>query len=164
MAEEAIETTGKGQEGEQQFAIQRLYVKDLSVEAPSSPEIFQENWQPKIDMSLNTNSRKISDGVYEVSLQATVTAKLEEKVAFLVEVEQAGVFTMENFSKEHLNHMAGSYCPTLLFPYLREVISDVVVRAGFPQLVLSPVNFDALYAQAKQKQEEDAESATPHEA
>lgn len=162
MAEGSVEGSSEDQSG-QQFAIQRLYVKDLSVEAPNSPDIFRENWQPKIDLSLNTSSKKVSDGAYEVSLKATVTAKIEEKVAFLVEVEQAGVFTMENFSKEELNQMAGSYCPNLLFPYLREVISDVVVRAGFPQLALAPVNFDALFSQAKKMQDEKAQTTETNE-
>lgn len=144
----------------QQFAIQRIYIRDLSVETPSSPEIFRENWQqPKIDLSLNTNSKKVIDDVHEVTIKATVTAKLGDKTAYLVEAEQAGVFTIKNFPEETVNQMIGSYCPNILFPYLRETVSDVIVRAGFPQLALSPVNFDAVFAQAQKMQAEQQTEA-----
>ena len=151
------EKTGEAAENQQEFAIQRLYIKDLSLEAPNTPQQFREEWKPKVDLSLNTNSRVITPDVHEVSIKATVTAKNGDNVAFLVEAEQAGVFTVKNFPEENLKHMLGSYCPNILFPYLREVISDLVIRAGFPQLALAPVNFDALYVQAQKMQKEKQE-------
>lgn len=133
---------------EQQFAIQRLYIKDLSVECPNSPEIFLENWEPDLDLNLDVDgSNQLDDGIREVILTVTVTVKVSEKTAFLVEVKQAGIFTMAGFPEEQLNHLVASFCPNILYPYAREVITDAVVKAGFPQLYLAPVNFDALYEQ-----------------
>lgn len=143
------ESTSKGPE----FAIQRLYVKDLSVETPNSPQIFLEEWRPELNMDLNTDaSLKLDEGVREVVLTVTVTVKIKDKVAFLVEVKQAGIFSMKGFDEEQTKHMLGSFCPNILYPYAREVVTDAVMRAGFPQLYLAPVNFEALYEQ-HQKQE-----------
>ncbi|HLD84438.1 MAG TPA: protein-export chaperone SecB [Coxiellaceae bacterium] len=131
-----------------EFAIQRLYVKDLSLETPNTPKIFLETWEPQLHMDLNTDgSLALEESVREVVLTVTVTVKLKDKVAFLVEVKQAGIFSLKGFTDEQLKHMLGSFCPNILYPYAREVVSDCVTRAGFPQLYLAPVNFDALYEQ-----------------
>lgn len=133
-----------------EFAIQRLYVKDLSLETPNSPQIFLEPWEPEMHMDLGTDaSLTLDEGIREVVLTVTVTVKIKSKVAFLVEVKQAGIFALKGFSEEQLHHMLGSFCPNILYPYAREVVSDAVMRAGFPQLYLAPVNFDALYEQHK---------------
>lgn len=135
-----------------EFAIQRLYVKDLSVETPNTPHIFLEPWEPNLNMDLATDaSLKLDGDLREVVLTVTVTVKIKEKVAFLVEVKQAGIFSMKGFDEQQVHHMLGSFCPNILYPYAREVVTDAVVRAGFPQLYLAPVNFDALYAQHQQE-------------
>ncbi len=132
---------------EQQFAIQRLYVKDLSFEAPSVPQIFQQDWKPELHLDINTNSTTLEKGVYEVVLVLTVTVKSDAKTAFLVEVKQAGIFSIVGFTDEQLHQTLGSFCPSVLYPYARQVVTDVVAQGGFPQLILAPVNFDALYAE-----------------
>lgn len=139
-------------ESKHEFSIQRLYVKDLSFEAPSTPEIFQTEWVPQVDFNLHTSFSKITDGVYEVVLQITVTAKLKDKTAFLIEVKQAGIFTLKGFTKEQLDPMLGSFCPNVLFPYARELISTTISRGSFPPLYLAPINFDALYQEQLLKQ------------
>lgn len=137
-----------GAEADQQFAIQRLYIKDLSVECPNSPEIFLENWEPDLDLNLDVDgSKELDEGIREVVLTVTVTVKVNKKTAFLVEVKQAGIFTVAGFPEDQLNHLIASFCPNILYPYAREVVTDAVMKAGFPQLYLSPVNFDALYEQ-----------------
>ena len=133
-----------------EFAIQRLYVKDLSLESPNSPKIFLEPWEPQLHMDLATDASLILENdVREVVLTVTTTVKIKDQVAFLVEVKQAGIFLLKGFNEEQLRHMLGSFCPNILYPYAREVVTDVVMRAGFPQLYLAPVNFDALYEQSK---------------
>lgn len=133
-----------------QFGIQRVYVNDLSVECPSSPQIFLEEWSPEINLDLDTKSNKLDNDTYEVVLKVTVTAKVGEKTAFLAEVKQAGIFALQGFSEDQLEHTLAAFCPNILYPYAREAITCSVVRAGFPQLYLAPVNFDALYEQHKQ--------------
>lgn len=149
------QTTGAA---EPQFGIQRIYVKDLSVEVPHSPAIFLENWEPKLQMDLKTSHHNLENNNYEVVLTITVDAKLKnDKTAFLVELHQGGIFSILGFSEEQLPSMLYAYCPTVLFPYAREVISDAVVRAGFPYLYLSPVNFDSIFhEQMEQKKKEEA--------
>jgi len=142
-----------------QFAIQRIYTKDVSFEAPNTPAIFTEQWQPDVNLDLNSNGIKLADDIYEVVLSVTVTAKLGEKTAYLAEVKQAGVFAMSGFSEEDLGGMIHSYCPNILFPYAREAISDLVNKASFPQMNLAPVNFEALYAQNLQQQQQAGEQA-----
>ena len=143
----------EAQAGGPEFSIQRLYVKDLSVETPNSPQIFLEEWRPELNMDLNTDaSLKLDEGVREVVLTVTVTVKIKDKVAFLVEVKQAGIFAMKGFDEEQTKHMLGSFCPNILYPYAREVVTDAVMRAGFPQLYLAPVNFEALYEQQQKKE------------
>lgn len=139
------------EQAQPEFSIQRLYVKDLSLETPNTPKIFLEPWEPQMNMDLATDaSLVLEEGLREVVLTVTVTVKIKEKVAFLVEVKQAGIFALKGLTDEQMQHMLGSYCPNILYPYAREVVSDAVMRAGFPQLYLAPVNFDALYEQHKQ--------------
>ncbi|NQZ09685.1 MAG: protein-export chaperone SecB [Algicola sp.] len=143
-----------------QFAIQRIYTKDISFEAPNAPEIFKKEWKPEVKLDLDTRSNKLEGGVYEVILSLTVTTKVGEETAFLCEVQQAGIFSAnddENVPEGQLAHMLGSFCPNILFPYAREAISNLVNRATFPQLNLAPVNFDALFSQYVQQRQEQAE-------
>jgi preprotein translocase subunit SecB len=144
-----------------EFALQRIYVKDISFETPNSPAIFTEEWQPESNLNLNSNINKLNDDLYEVILTITVTTKVGDKTAFLVEVQQAGIFLAKGFPNEEMGHMMGAYCPNILFPYAREAISDLVSKGSFPQLLLTPVNFDALYAQ--HRQEGQAGAAPPAE-
>ena len=134
-------------EAQARFVIQKIYTKDISFESPSSPNIFREEWEPELDLQMSNVYNKIDDDTHEITLVVTVTAKVGDKTAFLVEVKQAGIFTLTGYSKEEMGPLIGSYCPNTLFPFAREVISDVVLKGGFPQLVLAPVNFDALYMQ-----------------
>lgn len=136
-----------------QFSIQRIYVKDTSFEAPNLPELFREaqDWRPEINMDLNTSSSVLEEGVHEVVLSLTVTAKLGEKTAFLVEIQQAGIFQANGLDNDQLGHTLGAYCPNILYPYAREAVSSLTARGGFPPLHLAPVNFDALYAQHLQQ-------------
>ena len=130
-----------------EFAIQRLYVKDLSFEAPRTPQVFLQEWRPELNMDLATKTNDLGDSNHEVILSVTVTVKMKDQTVFLVEVHQGGIFTIKNFPAEQLRPMLGSFCPNILYPYAREVITDVVVRGGFPQLYLAPVNFDVLFEQ-----------------
>ncbi len=140
-----------------QFAIQRLYLKDVSFESPNAPNIFQKQWQPQVNLDLNTSNEKLSDNQYEVVLSMTVTAKVDEQVAFIIEVQQAGVFFLQGLTEEQLGHTLGAYCPNLLFPYAREAIDTLAVKGSYPALMLQPVNFDALYAQALESQQQEAQ-------
>lgn len=134
------------------FAIQRIYVKDISFETPHAPEIFKEEWKPEVNVDLQTKTNRLEDTIFEVILHITVTVKMGERVAFLIEVHQAGIFTLKEFSQEQMGQVLGSMCPGILYPYAREAISDIVIRGGFPQLLLAPVNFDALYLQHLEQQ------------
>jgi preprotein translocase subunit SecB len=146
---------------EQQFAIQKIYTKDVSFESPNTPAIFGDgDWQPEVNVQLNSANQSIGENTYEVVLTITVTAKQGEKTAFLVEVKQAGVFTIVGFSEENLAGMLGAYCLEALFPFAREAIADFVNKGGFPQLLISPVNFNALYSQHVQQQAASAQEAT----
>ena len=149
-------------EDEQQFQLQKIYLKDISFETPSSPEVFTENWEPDVNVELLTAAKPLTDDVHEVVLTVTVTAKVGEKTAYLSEVHQAGIFTLTGFKENERSHMLGSYCPNILFPYAREAISDLIGKGGFPQLLLAPVNFDALYAQhVQQLQEKNTAAEEP---
>jgi preprotein translocase subunit SecB len=139
-------------EPQHEFSIQRIYIKDLSYEAPNTPKIFQTEWMPQVDFNLKIDSKKVTDDVYEVVLQITVTVKLKDTTAFLVEVKQAGIFTVKGFTKEQLDPMLGSFCPNILFPYARELISATISHGSFPALYLAPINFDAMYQEQLQKQ------------
>lgn len=149
---------------ERQFAVQRIYLKDLSFESPNAPEVFRGEWKPQNELNLNTKVNQLDDQTqtYEVVLSVTVTAKVGDKTAFIVEVHQAGIFTLGGFSAEELGPMLGAYCPNLLFPYAREVVSDLVTKGSFPQLVLQHVSFDALFAQHQQQAAADADGARQH--
>ena len=138
---------------EQQFHLQKIYTKDISFETPNSPGVFTEKWEPEVGIELQSSGTPLSEGVHEVVLSVTVTAKIGDKTAYLVEVQQAGIFTIIGFAENEQAHMVGSFCPNILFPYAREAISDIVNKGGFPQLLLAPVNFDALYAQHLQNQQ-----------
>lgn len=134
------------------FTIQRIYVKDLSFESPQTPNIFNNpEWKPEVNIELSVKNEKLQNNTYEVLLLITVTLNHEKKAVLVTEIKQAGIFTVEGVEGEQLNHLLASYCPNILFPYAREVISDVVVRGGFPQLLLAPVNFDALYEESKKQ-------------
>jgi preprotein translocase subunit SecB len=146
----------------QQFAIQRIYTKDISFETPASPGIFLEKWEPQVGVELNTHAQKLNEGVYEVVLSVTVTTKAGEKTAYLAEVQQSGIFVATGFPEAELAKLLGSYCPNVLFPYAREALSDLVQRGTFPQLILNPVNFEALYAQHLQQQAKGQGAAPVH--
>ena len=138
-------------EQQHQFFIQRLYIKNVSFESPNVPTVFQDEWEPELNLDLNIKHTQLENDNYEVVLSVTTQVKNKNKVAFLVEVEQAGIFTIQGTTEEQLEHVLGSFCPSLLFPYAREVISSEVLRGSFPPLVLSPVNFDAIFWQQKQQ-------------
>jgi preprotein translocase subunit SecB len=131
------------------FSIEKVYVKDLSLEIPNAPQVFLEREAPQVDIQLHHNSTGVEDGVYQTVLTVTVTAKVEDRTLFLVEAAQAGIFVARNIPQQDLDPVLGIACPNILFPYVREVISDLVVRAGFPPVVLAPVNFEAIYAQQR---------------
>jgi preprotein translocase subunit SecB len=128
-----------------EFNIRKLYVKDISFETPNTPAIFKTEWQPDADVNLRTSVVQIEPGEYEVTLAITASVKVGERTAFLAEVHQAGIFAIVGLTHDELEVVVGSYCPSVLYPYAREVVSDLVVRGGFPPFVLAPVNFDALY-------------------
>jgi preprotein translocase subunit SecB len=148
-----------------QFSIQRIYTKDMSFEAPNLPELFKEakDWNPQINMELNTDAKKLEDGVHSVILTVTVTAKLEEKTAFLCEVHQGGIFAVQGMDKKQLSHCLGAYCPSILYPYARETIASLSTKGGFPTLNLAPVNFDMLYAQHVQHKQDQANAQAEKE-
>ena len=160
MAENQSEATQQG--GDQQFAIQKIYIKDVSFESPNSPAMFTKEWQPEVSLDMNTNTQSLSEGVYDVVLSLTATVKNADQTAFLVEVQQGGIFTISGFGENEMGHMLGSFCPNILFPYVREAVSDLATKGGFPPLVLAPVNFDALYAQhlAQQQQTDETKAST----
>ncbi len=150
------------QEGGQpatQFALQRIYLKDASFESPGSPESFRAEWKPKINLELNTRHGRLEEKLWEVILNLTVTAKNEQdEVIYLVEVQQSGIFFIDGLDEETLAHTLGSFCPSVLFPYGREAIDALVVKGSFPALMLSPVNFDAIFEQSRLARESQSEN------
>jgi len=130
-----------------QFGILRIYLKDVSFETPNSPAIFTQEFRPEINLQLNTSVNQLEDSLFEVVLHLTVTSKQGEKTGFLVEIQQAGIFEIKGFDDAQKGHMLGAYCPDTLYPFAREAVSDLVTKGGFPQLLLSPINFEAVYAQ-----------------
>lgn len=129
------------------FSIEKLYIKDASIEVPNAPQIFTNRTAPQVNVELANSATKLEEGVYEVSIKVTVTAKIEDNTAFLVEVTQAGIFGIRGIPDENLEMVLAITCPNILFPYAREAISDMVTRAGFMPVLLNPINFEALYAQ-----------------
>ena len=144
-------TTAADQDTQPGFGIEKLYVKDASLEIPNAPQIFTDRTAPQINVELANAAQKLDEGVYEVAIKVTVTAKIGEKVAFLVEVTQAGVFAIRNVAEDNLEMIIGVTCPNILFPYAREAVSDLVTRAGFAPVLLNPINFEALFMQQKQQ-------------
>lgn len=143
------------------FAMEKVYIKDLSFESPNSPVIFTKQWQPKVKMDLNTKHTVIDQNVHEVAVTITLTVTVEDMTAFIVEVQQAGIFRISGLEGLQYHHAVGAVCPNLIFPYLRETIDSTVVKGGFQPIMLAPVNFDAMFAQALQKkQQQEAEAAS----
>jgi len=128
-----------------QFAVQKVYVKDISFETPNSPQIFQKQWQPLVNMDLASSAKVLEGQLYEVVLSITVTVSFEKQTVYLVEVQQAGIFHLSGLPQDAVERVLATACPNILFPFAREVVADLVTRGGFPQLLLAPVNFDALY-------------------
>jgi preprotein translocase subunit SecB len=129
------------------FGIVRIYLKDVSFETPNSPAIFTPEFRPEVNLQLNTSVSQLEGDLFEVVLHLTVTSKQGDKTGFLVEVQQAGIFEIKGFDEAQKGHMLGAYCPDTLYPFAREAVSDLVTKGGFPQLLLSPINFEAVYAQ-----------------
>jgi preprotein translocase subunit SecB len=134
-----------------EFGLQRIYTKDISFETPNSPSIFNEKWNPDSNLNLSSEVHPQENDLFEVVLTVTLTTKVADKTAYLIEVTQAGIFLAKGFPQKEMGPMMGAYCPNILFPYVREVISDLIAKGSFPQLLLSPVNFDSLYAQHMQQ-------------
>ncbi|WP_303906763.1 protein-export chaperone SecB [Thiohalomonas denitrificans] len=153
----------ENEQPKQQFAVQRIYIKDLSFETPNTPEIFTKKWEPQVSVDLNTQAQNLSEGVYEVVVNVTATTKIDDQTAYLAEVQQAGIFTLSGFTEDQLGPMLHSFCPNILFPYAREAVSSLANKGSFPQLLLAPVNFDALYAEQMKKQSDTGgEGAASH--
>ncbi|MGQ0547524.1 MAG: protein-export chaperone SecB [Betaproteobacteria bacterium] len=136
------------------FQIEKVYVKDLSLEIPNAPQVFTEQVQPQLEVQISTAAGKFAEPYYEVTVSATVTAKTGERTLFLAEAVQAGIFQLRNVPEQELGPLLGIGCPTILFPYLRETISDLVSRGGFPPVLLSPISFEALYLQRVQQEQQ----------
>jgi preprotein translocase subunit SecB len=154
----AQEDNNAAQEQAQQpgFGIEKIYVKDASLEIPHAPQIFTDRTQPQVSIELGNFAQQIEENVFEVAIKVTVTSKIADKTVFLVEVTQAGIFQISNVPVENIELIVGITCPNILFPYARETVSDLVVRAGFQPVLLNPINFEALFAQ--QKQQESAQA------
>lgn len=151
MADKDNELTAAKAPNQGQFAIQKVYIKDLSFETPHSPGIFQEKWNPAVNMDLSNSATPLDSPFYEVVLSITVTVSFNDKTVYLAEVQQAGIFYIDGFPNEAIEHMLATVCPNILFPFAREVVSDLVTRGGFPQLLLAPVNFEALFQEQRKK-------------
>ncbi len=146
-----------------QLGLQRVYTKDTSFESPNTPAIFRDEWKPDVNVELSNNANKLDDKNFEVELTVTVTVKLGEKTAYLAEVKQAGIFTLDGFAEEAIDGVLGSYCPSVIFPFAREAIADLIQKGGFPPFYLQPVDFNALYAQHIQQQtEKNEQGKTKH--
>jgi preprotein translocase subunit SecB len=136
------------------FQIEKIYVKDISLEIPNAPQVFMQQVQPQVEVQINTASSQFADVYFEVTVSATVTARTEERTLFLAEAVQAGIFSVRNVPSGELDPLLGVACPTILFPYLRETISDLIARGGFPPVLLSPISFEALYVQRLQQRQQ----------
>jgi len=149
--EEALKQVGTDTHSGQ-FTLQKIYVKDISFETPHSPQIFQQEWKPSVNLDISNSAKAISEEHYEVILAVTVTVSFEDKNVYLIEIHQAGIFHIAGFPEDIAARMLGTMCPNILFPFAREMVSDMVTRGGFPQLLLAPINFEALYLQQMQKE------------
>ena len=146
---------------QKQLAVTKIYTKDCSFESPQSPAVFKKGeWNPQTNLNLRSAHSPIDDNTHEVVLTITVEAKEEEKTLFLVELQQAGIFDISGYEGEELSAVVGSFCPNILFPYARESIASMIQKGGFPEFILQPINFDALYLQAKQQQQQQGDGAT----
>jgi len=139
-----------------QFTVEKIYLKDVSFEAPNAPQIFNEQGQPQLNMNLNQKVARLADGVYEVVLGVTLTCMMGEKTVYLSEVQQAGIFSLIGFDERTLDMMLGTYCPNVLFPYARQAISELISQGGFPPFYLQPINFEGLYAEGLRRRAEQA--------
>ena len=158
-------TDEQAKQPEQIFEIQRVYLKDVSFESPASPAVFTREFKPDVNVELHSANKRLAEHVFEVLLEITVTVKMDDEIAYLVEIKQAGVFAAAGYPDEQMGHLLGSYCPNILYPFAREVVSDLAVKGGFPQILLAPINFDALYNQHLQEQtkaSDKADDATKH--
>lgn len=133
-------------QSETAFAIQRIYSKDISFETPSSPKIFSKEWQPEVNIEMNSSSHQLAEDIYEVALRITITTKSHEEVAYICEVTQAGIFSISGLQNNQLAHCLGAYCPNILFPFIRETVSNLVNKSTFPTINLDPINFDVVFA------------------
>ncbi|MDW5375963.1 protein-export chaperone SecB [Halomonas sp. HP20-15] len=160
MADDNNPQAAQGDEQQLQFSLQRIYVKDISFESPNAPAVFQQPFKPKVSLDLNTTSEQVGENLYEVVVKVTAQVAHAESgtTSFLVEVEQGGLFRIAGLAGEQLDHTLGAFCPNVLFPYARECIDNLVNRGSFPPLMLAPVNFEAMYAQKKQRQAEGSET------
>lgn len=155
MADEEVTGTNEQEKVQQKFVLQRIYVKDMSFESPAAPGLFMKEWKPAMNVDLNTKSGLVRDDDYEVVLTITITAKVADETAYLVEVQQAGIFHIVGIEGDDLRRVLATVCPNMLFPYARETIDGVVTKGTFPALMLAPVNFDALFQQALQQAQEE---------
>jgi preprotein translocase subunit SecB len=151
MADPAQPQPSPEQQNQPSFQIEKVYVKDLSLEIPNAPQVFVQQAQPQLEVQIHTNAAQFAEGLYECTVTATVTAKAGDRTLFLAEVAQAGIFSVRNVAAQEIDPLLGIGCPTILFPYLRESISDLVTRGGFPPVLLNPVSFEALYMQRQQQ-------------
>ena len=158
MAEEQIQAAAT-EDQQAQFQLQKIYVKDVSFELPNAPQVFQEDGQVEIKMNLSQKVDDLADGVHEVVLTVTVTASLDDKTAYLVEVAQAGIFAVSGLADQALHAALNTLCPHTLFPYARRLITDLVADGGFPPLVLQPINFDQIYGQRLREAQAQASAA-----
>lgn len=158
MAENENEEAAAQQPAGPQFAIQRTYIKDLSFETPMGVKVFTQAFQPQIKMDVNTRGNQVAENVHEIVLTITITAKIEEDTAYLIELQQAGIFAINGFPADQLQHVLGAVCPNFLFPYAREAIDSLVVKGGFPPLSLAPIDFDAIFRQSQNSAEQSGQS------
>lgn len=136
---------------QQQFMIQRIYLKDVSFEIPNAPNVFREEWKPENNLTMNTTVNNLEQDNFEVVLSTNLTSKAGDKTIFVVEIQQAGIFTLSGFSEQERIRLLGAYCPNVLFAYAREVVTDLIAKGSFPQIILQPINFDALFIQHQQE-------------
>ena len=149
------------QQPAQHFEIQKVYLKDVSLETPNSPMLFAEAGQPMTEVRLETGATPINSELFEVTLTLTITTKVGERTAYLVEVQQSGLFTLGGFNEAQMGHMLHAFCPTILFPFAREELASLIGKAGFPPILLNPINFDNMYLQRLQQAQEQAQSVQP---